>query len=100
MGEDVRINGTKLPWPAIIAVLTFTFWLGGLSIVVAQSSDDITKHEAEPAHAAAALATNTLQADVKHNTEELKEIKSDVKDIKIQMAEDKEEILEAIRGSN
>lgn len=105
MGEDVNIDGMKLPWGVMLAVLTFTFWLGGLSIAFNAMADDQKAHEAEPAHAEAALATNTIQADVKHNVEEIAEVKEEV--IKVnnkldkleeQMAEDKNEILDAIRS--
>ena len=97
MGEDVKINGMKLTWPLLIAALTFTFWLGGLSITVYGQGDDIKDHSAIPAHAAAALATNTVQADVKHNTKEIDKINKKLDDIEVQMEEDKDEILDAIR---
>ena len=94
----MQVNGLKLPWPILVGVLTFTFWLGGLSITVIALGDDQTKHEAIPAHAEAALATNTVQADVKHNTKEIDKINKKLDAIEEQMAEDKDEILEAIRG--
>ena len=100
MGEDVNIDGMKLPWGVMLAVLTFTFWLGGLSIAFNAMADDQKAHEAEPAHAEAALATNTVQADVKHNREEIAEIKKQLNEIEEQMSEDKDEILDAIRSQD
>ena len=104
MGDDVTINGTKLPWAAVVSVLIFTFWLGGLSLTVVSNADDQKEHQALAAHAEAALATNTVQADVKHNKEEIQEIKEEVAaankkldEVVTQMAEDKAEILDAIR---
>jgi cell division protein FtsB len=99
VGDDVTINGTKLPLPVLLGILTFTFWLGGLSINVVAQNEDIKEHIKTPAHAEAALATNTVQADVKHNKEEIAEIKQKLDDIEEQMAEDKDEILDAIRES-
>ena len=99
MGESVTINGTKLPWPVILGVLTFTFWLGGLSITVLAQGDTQSQHEAQPAHAEAALATNTVQADVKHNKQEIAAIKRQLEKIETNMEEDKDEILEAIRNA-
>ena len=105
MGEDVTINETKVPIAVLIGILTFTFWLGGLSFKVYAQETTQKAHAAEPAHAEAALATNTIQADVKHNVEEIAEVKEEV--IKVnnkldkleeQMAEDKNEILDAIRS--
>lgn len=97
VGEDVNINGTKLPWSAVISVLIFTFWLGGLSLTVVSNAEDQKDHAEAPAHAEAALATNTIQADVRHNVEEIGEIKKKLDDIEKQMAKDKGEILDAIR---
>jgi len=94
----VTINGTKLPWAVLLGILTFTFWLGGLSISVIAQGQDQAAHEAEPAHAEAALATNTVQADVKHNTQEIEKINKKLDKIEEQMAEDKEDILDAIRS--
>ena len=97
MGEKVTLNGYKLPWPVLLGVLTFTFWLGGLSITVYGQGDNLKEHEAIPAHVEAALATNTVQADVKHNTKEIDKINKKLDDIEVQMEEDKDEILDAIR---
>ena len=97
MGEDVTVSGIKLPIAALLGILTFTFWLGGLSLAVTGMAEDQKAHEEEPAHAEAALATNTVQADVRHNKEEIAEIKEKLDDIEEQMAEDKDEILKAIR---
>jgi len=94
----VNINGTKLPWSAVISVLVFTFWLGGLSLTVVSNAQDQEAHEKAPAHTEAALATNTIQADVRHNVEEIGEIKKKLDDIEEQMAKDKDEILDAIRN--
>ena len=94
----IKLNGATAPWlAAILAVLTFTFWLGGLSIKVLAQGDDIREHEDIPAHAEAALATNTLQRDVSHIKEEVAENKKKLEDIEEQMEEDKNEILQAIR---
>jgi len=102
----VTINGTKLPLPVLLGILTFTFWLGGLSITVVAQGDGLKAHASTPAHAEAALATNTIQSDVRHNKEEIAEVKKDVADantklddLKEQVAQDKAEILEAIRDS-
>ena len=97
MGDAVNINGTKLPWSAVVSVLVFTFWLGGLSLTVVSNAEDQKIHEKAPAHAEAALATNTVQADVRHNKEEIGEIKKKLDEIEEQMEEDKDEILKAIR---
>jgi len=97
VGEEVNINGTKLPWSAVVSLLIFTFWLGGLSLTVVSNAEDQKTHEKAPAHVEAALATNTVQADVKHNKEEIGEIKKKLDHIEEQMAEDKDEILKAIR---
>ena len=96
----MTINGTKLPWPAIVSVLVFTFWLGGLSLTVASNGEDQDEHEKLSAHAEAALATNTVQADVRHNKEEIGEIKKQLDKMEEQMIEDKDEILEAIRDQD
>jgi cell division protein FtsB len=93
----MTFNGYKIPWALILAVLTFTFWLGGLSLSVNSMAQDQKEHEAEPAHVEAALATNTVQADVRHNREEIAEIKEKLNEIEQNMEEDKDEILEAIR---
>jgi septal ring factor EnvC (AmiA/AmiB activator) len=104
MGDDVTINGSKLPWSAAISVLVFTFWLGGLSLSVVSNAESQKEHEQLAAHAEAALATNTVQADVKHNKEEIEEIKKQVVKandkldaVERQMAKDKADILKAIR---
>jgi hypothetical protein len=93
----MTFNGYKIPWALILAVLTFTFWLGGLSLSVNSMAQDQKEHENLAAHAEAALATNTVQADVRHNKEEIAEIKQKLTDIQKKMEEDKDEILEAIR---
>ena len=94
----MTVNGTKLPIAILVPVLIFTFWLGGLSLTVASSADELKNHADKPAHEEAALATNTVQADVRHNKEEIAEIKETLKHIEAQMTEDKDEILEAIRA--
>ena len=93
----MTVNGYKVSWSMLSSVLLVTFWLGGLSLTVKSMADDQEKHEAEPAHAEAALATNTVQADVRHNKQEIAEIKEQLNEIEKNMEEDKDEILEAIR---
>ena len=39
----MEVNGMKVPIAGAIAVLTFTFWLGTLSIAVADNSEEISK---------------------------------------------------------
>ena len=97
MGDNVTINETKIPIAVMIGILTFTFWLGGLSMIVKAQEENQKAHEAEPAHAEAALATNTVQVDVKHNVEEIGKINKKLDKIEEQMSEDKDEILKAIR---
>ena len=96
----MTVSGTKVPITVLIGILTFTFWLGGLSMIVKAQEDNQKAHEAEPAHAEAALATNTVQADVKHNKEEIGEIKKKLDEIEEQMTKDKDEILDAIRNQD
>jgi len=95
----LKLNGATAPWlAAIFSVLAFAFWLGALSITVSAQGENIKEHENTPAHSEAALATNTLQADVSHIKEEVAANKEALDDMKEQMAEDKDEILEAIRS--
>lgn len=91
------VNGTKLPVALFIPILIFTFWLGGLSWTVVSNAENLKEHAAKPAHEEAALMTNTVQADVRHNKEEIQEVKEALKEMKRQMSKDKEEILNAIR---
>jgi len=93
----MTLNGIKISWSVMVSALMFTFWLGGLSLAVNSMAQDQEKHEAEPAHAEAALATNTVQADVRHNKQEIAEIKQQLNEIEENMEKDKDEILDAIR---
>ena len=97
MGDDVTVNGFKLPVTVLLGILTVTFWLGGLSWAVTGMAEDQKKHETAPAHTEAGIATTKIQADVEHNKEAIEEVKEDLKEIKAQMAADKGEILDAIR---
>ena len=94
----MEINGTKMSWSVLISILIFTFWLGGLSYTVFANADDLIKHVEEPAHVEAALATNTLQADVQHNSEAIAKVDKKLEKMEEQMAQDKNEILDAIRS--
>jgi len=97
VGDDVTINGTKLPWAVVIAMLAVVISVAGSLVRGEVTAEALAKHEKTPAHAEAALATNTVQADVKHNKEEIEKINKKLDKIEEQMAEDKDEILDAIR---
>ena len=75
----------------------FTFWLGTLSIMVTSNAQDQKDHAGKPAHEAAALATNTLQADVKYNTAEIEKLNKKLDSIDKKIDENQKEVLEAIR---
>jgi hypothetical protein len=96
----MTVNGYKISWSMVVSALIFTFWLGGLSLSVQSLAQNQDKHEAEPAHAEAALATNTVQADVRHNKQEIADIKRQLEKMEGKMERDKDEILDAIRESD
>lgn len=97
VGDDVTVNGTKLPWAVVIAVFAIVISVAGSLVRGEVTAEALEKHASTPAHSEAALATNTVQADVRHNREEISEIKDKLDKIEEQMAEDKDEILDAIR---
>ncbi len=44
----MKINGYTIPLPLIIPILVFTFWLGSLSVVVADNSSEIEAQAQTP----------------------------------------------------
>ena len=98
MAGDVEVNGTKISWAQVVAALMFTFWLGGLSIIVSSNADEIKTHEGKPTHEAAALATNTVQAAVKHNKETIEKVEKKLDELDKKIDENQKELLEAVRN--
>ena len=96
----MTVNGTKLPWAVILAVFAVVISVAGSLVRGEVTAEALEKHAATPAHTEAALATNTVQADVKHNKEEIGEIKKKLDEIEDQMKEDKDEIIDAIRSQD
>ena len=96
----MTVNGTKLPWAVVLAMFAVVISVAGSLVRGEVTAEALTKHEATPAHSEAALATNTVQAVVKHNKEEIGEIKKKLDEIEEQMQEDKDEIIDAIRSQD
>ena len=44
----MKINGWNVPLPLIVPILVFTFWLGSLSVVVADNSSEIEAQAQTP----------------------------------------------------
>ena len=97
MGDDVTVSGIKLPIAALLGILTFTFWLGGLSLAVTSMADEQKKHEAEPAHVEAGIATAKIQENVEHNTKEIEKTNKKLDDLDKKIDDNQKELLKALR---
>lgn len=81
----------------IVPVIVFIFWLGGVTQDVNALADDVKEHEAQAAHTETTIDVATIKADVANMKETIDDVKAEQAAQRRQAAEDKEEILKAIR---
>ena len=80
-------------------MLTFTFWLGTVSVVVADTSSNLKDHEKKPSHATVAVDVATIKQKIETNSRSVEEIKVELKEQSRRMEENQKEILRAIRDN-
>ena len=95
----MNLNGQRIPWAVAVGVLTFTFWLGGLSLSVQALGDDVDNHVKSRGHDQANTDLATIKAKLEANSKTIDEIKKELDNQAKTIQENQKEILRAIKES-